>query len=93
MNIFEIVSKNSTLEVQMEQIIDLVQKTSLIQAIPDMTNPNYSYDKNYKNHNYSLFSFVDCYCFHSWSARGVATDTESFLKIAGLEDFKYLNNS
>lgn len=71
-SIFDIVSENISIESEIDRIIKMATKENVLAV------NTYSY--------YTLFEFVDEYCFKEWERRGHFIDLDDFLEAVGFED-------
>ena len=74
-SIFEIVSENVNIENETERIIDMskYEKTLCVQS----------------NSYFTLFDYVDNYCFNEWEQRGHFVDVDDFLNALDFDDLEH----
>ena len=72
-NIFDIVSENVDMESEVDRIIQISQKENVL----------------YNSRRcYSLFEYIDAYCFKNWNYRGHFVDVDDFLFTLDYEQIK-----
>ncbi len=74
-SIFDIVSRNTNMENDSERIVSMATKEKVL------VTGSYPY--------YTLFDFVDEYCFSRWLHRGHCIDVDDYLKTLDFNDLKY----
>lgn len=74
-NIFELLKQNNNMEKDADRL-----KTLLCE---------YHYAATAEHENYTLFRFIDAFCFDDWTAKGRCLDLQDFFETLGIDELDY----